>query len=135
MSMTLLSTVGSSIRFNTYDNVNGKKTFEGEVLSVFSGKAHPLPATAKSQHINIYPLLPESVQEVTPDDYQQYNFFTLLQEDGTTETIGIPWVTETSIEEVVEQSVNIVIKNFTDPNFDRLRLILVQNGYDVDKIT
>jgi hypothetical protein len=134
MSKMDLVKVGSYIRFSTYDNVESRKIFEGEVVMEFKGKAHPLVAQAASQHANIYPSLPSDVKATTPNDYREYMWVTLVSESGGTFQIGKPWIVESTIETVQEVVAYPTIVNFKDADTRRLRAVLEQAGYEVSTI-
>lgn len=126
--------LGARVRFSTYGNIGDVNTFEGEIVNIFAGKAHDASTTALAQHANIYPSLPKAVKDITPNDYRQYNFFTILKDDGGQVDIGIPWVNEATVESVVARKCSIVLNNFTDSDGEAVRKILTQNNLEVESI-
>lgn len=134
MSKMGLIKPGSHVRFSTYDNVENRKSFEGEVVGEFMGKAHPFTAQASTQHANVYPSLPVDVKATTPNDYREYMWITLVSENGGTFQIGKPWIVESTIETVQEVVAYPTIVNFKDADTRRLRAVLEQAGYEVSTI-
>jgi hypothetical protein len=134
MSKAEILIIGTTVKFNTYGNIDNVNEFQGEVVGMFAGKNHPFPATAKAQHSNIYPSLPDAVQVVTPNDFRQYNFVTIQLIDGSKVNIGLPWIIDSSLVTVIERSANIVLTKVSDTDAERLRKVLTQAGYEVKSV-
>lgn len=129
-----LMQIGNVVQFNTYDTIDNVNTFQGEVIGLVSGRNHPMPETARIQHMNVYPSLPEAVKVLTPNDYRQYNYATVITETGSKITVGLPWIVESSLKIVVERGASIVLKNVEDADGERIRQVLTQAGYSVASV-
>ena len=54
--------------------------------------------------------------------------------NNTKSIIGVPWINSNTIEEVVKQELTAVIYDTNVNEIDRLRLVLVENGFKVKSI-
>ncbi len=80
-------------------------------------------------HSTVYNTLPAGV----PDDPTRYNYIEIMV-NNTKSIIGVPWINSNTIEEVVKQELTAVIYDTNVNEIDRLRLVLVENGFKVKSI-
>lgn len=133
--MSILSKpLGTKVRFSTYGTVDNVKQFEGEIATTVGGNFHPNYQHAVAQHANIYPTLPEEIKKTTPNDAKAYQYIGLSKADGSLVYIGVPWIVEATIEDVVETIKTITVRS-EGVDDSRLRQILEQNNIEVVSIS
>lgn len=126
---------GKRFQFNTYGAVGGIQQFTGDIVGFVDGSAIPTEANGAVNHANIWTTLPQPVQDLIQNDYTSYNYFIVKADDNTNHYIGAPWIEPATLQEDSIRFVDIRLKNFNEPDFNRLRQILLLSGYRVDSVT
>lgn len=87
-------------------------------------------ADINSLHVNVYPYLPVG----TPDDASAYDYVKVKLNNGVTTVLGIPWINQTTVQEVSSIKIYVLIDDVTTSDLDRVRQALTMNGYNAIKI-
>lgn len=82
-------------------------------------------------HTNVYPHLPEG----TPDDPSQYDYLRIRTASGVATIIGIPWIDLDTLELVESRRMTVKIEGVSSSDVERVRIALVQNGFNQIEIT
>lgn len=82
-------------------------------------------------HVSVYPHLPAG----TPDDPSQYDYVRIRTQNGNTTILGIPWINLDTVELRQSMSMTVIIEDVGSIDLERVRLALVQNGYNKIKLT
>lgn len=124
---------GNKVSFNTHSNVGTTNGFTGTIVGSTMGSYLPpdAKATALTQHVNIYPTIPEEVRASVADNYQSYLYYHVLLESGNLVWIGMPWVIPTSIRGIVVRSCDITLSAFEDTDTNSVRVLLESHNYHV----
>lgn len=77
-------------------------------------------------HANVYPLLPQG----TPEDPTQYDYLLVRTSAGRNTVLGIPWINLETVQLVESRKMSIVLDGVGSVDVDRVRSILVANGYN-----
>lgn len=81
-------------------------------------------------HINVYPFLPAG----TPNNPADYAYLKILTASGQETAIGIPWIKETSIQEVSYKKAIVEIEPVALEDAGRITAALIKNGFPNVKI-
>ena len=87
---------------------------QGVIVGKHNGTVLRDPQTANVNHINVYPTIPNQVQQNIPNDYTKYDYILVKLLDGTLAEIGLPWIVPESI--TIHQVANTTI---TVPDCDQ----------------
>ena len=79
----------------------------------------------KLMHATIYPLLPAG----TPDDPQKYIYLLFMTEAGTKTVLAMPWIDESSVQEITSVSIVITVHQANMEDVSRIRQTLDMIGY------
>jgi hypothetical protein len=77
-------------------------------------------------HTNVYPHLPSGI----PDDPSQYDYIRIRTASGNATILGIPWINLDTLELVQSQRITVKIEGVSGSDVERVRLALVQNGFN-----
>lgn len=125
---------GRRYSFTTYGPVAGQSQFDGTAVAVISGRYIEPYTGALANHANIYPTLPADVTRDIDNNATSYDYLQLAH--GTNMTfIGLPWIRETTLKEVIPRVATVPLLEFEDPDGSRLRAILESAGYTVGSIS
>lgn len=84
-------------------------------------------------HANMYPYLPANT---VPDDATAYNYLKLKLSDVTTPMVlGIPFIVDSSVQQVNAQSITAVVANVTSTDLTNISNLLAAAGYTVSSIS
>jgi hypothetical protein len=125
--------IGDNLTFSLYASVNGAVSYSGKVLGIVYPKVLPAGTTAPTDHVNLYPTLPQEVQAQIEDDWQSYKYLALDTDSGV-KYFGLPWIIEgTLFRDDIGVAV-VTLSKFKDSDAEAVRALLVANGYTVDSI-
>lgn len=82
-------------------------------------------------HAQVKSYLPDG----SPAKATDYNYLKILTTSGQQTIIGIPWIKENTITEVIRSTAQVKISNFNTNDTNRLRECLVQNGFSNIEVT
>ncbi len=77
-------------------------------------------------HINVFPSLPAG----TPNRAQDFDYLLLRTAGGDTTVVGVPWIIEESVTLVESLKIVATIEDVSSGDLDRVRICLLQNGFD-----
>ncbi len=101
------------------------------VLAILDYETALQSADIPAMHVNVYPHLPAG----TPDDPSQYDYIRIRTQNGATTILGIPWINLDTLELRQSMSMTVTIEDVGSVDLERVRLALVQNGYNNIKLT
>lgn len=125
---------GDTVRLSLHANVNGRATLRGKLLARLTVHAMMPGHNASTNHANNYRNMPDELKAQYPT-YDTYEYIMLELDDGQRVYVGLPWIVEGSLYLEDSRRVNLVLKDFRDPNGDRVISILRQNGYIVESFS
>lgn len=82
-------------------------------------------------HAIVYPTLPQD----TPNDYRGYQYILITNASNQRQIFGIPWIVDSSYNEVGNQTMTIIIDNVSPDDQIKIQKALSSNGYTALKIT
>lgn len=123
--------INDVVSLTLYGLVNGSATVTGTIVSVVSSQGLPPGNNAGVNHTNIYRDLPQTVKDVTLDDYTSYQYMGIKLANGGIIYIGMPWVIQGSITITVVRTAIITIADFRDADAVAVSNLLKANGYTV----
>lgn len=94
------------------------------VLSVMDFDTAMQFADIPAMHENVFSFLPSG----TPDRPEDYEYLLIKTAAGKT-VIGVPWIDESTIEQVSSMKIQAVIDDVSTADIERIRACLTQNGY------
>ena len=114
--------------------VNGTTQINGVVISITSWNGIPVSSSAPTDHVNLYPLLPDVVKDTTPDSWTAYRYIGIKMADGTVQYVGYPWIVNSTA--ILDNPVVAIItlNDFNESSSESLKALLRVNGYSVDNI-
>ena len=96
------------------------------ILSIMDYESALQLADVAAIHVNVYPYLPTGL----PDDPSQYDYVRIRTASGQTTILGISWINLDTVELVESRRMMIKIDGVSSSDIERVRLALVQNGYN-----
>ncbi len=126
--------IGDNIDCSLYGPVNNSTGLVGKVIGITNADGLPATSVAPTDHVNIYPLLPASVQSVIENDYRSYNYIAVKLLDSNVVYVGLPWIIESTLirEDIGLATIKVV--NFRDTDIEPIKALLKANGYTVDSV-
>jgi len=124
--------IGKTINFQTNaPSILGARFQVTKVLSILDPDTARLFADIVSQHIAVYPHLPEG----TVDDAFGYSYVKLRLPDDQIVVLGLPWIDENSVEVVNHTTLTVKINSTSQEDINRVRQALLANGFEDFTIT
>lgn len=96
------------------------------ILSIMDYESALQLADVAAIHVNVYPYLPTGL----PDDPSQYDYVRIRTASGQSTILGISWINLDTVELVESRRMTIKIDGVGSSDIERVRLALVQNGYN-----
>ncbi len=96
------------------------------ILSIMDYESALQLADVAAIHVNVYPYLPAGL----PDDPSQYDYVRIRTASGQSTILGISWINLDTVELVESRRMTIKIDGVGSSDIERVRLALVQNGYN-----
>ena len=122
------------VRLNVLSTVSHRASLRGRVLGRVTVHAMRPGNTAATDHANNYRLFSEE-DRTRYATYDSYEYIMLELDDGLQVYVGLPWIVPGSLYLEDSRRVNIVLKDFREPTHDRVRSILLENGYSIESTT
>ncbi len=127
--------LGTVVTFNLYGSAYESTTFTGKVEGITAASGLPVSTSnAADHHFNIYPSLPIEIKNETTDDFRSY-YYLVLASDGDVFYLGLPWINKDTLQLTTTQTASVVLSNFNPNDIDRLKTVLVTNGFTVQSTT
>jgi hypothetical protein len=108
----------SALLGTTFSNV----TVVGILDSESAAKEIPI----QELHVQVYPTLPVG----TPNNPSGYDYLKIKTTTGETTILGMAWINEQSVQEVLLSTITAVIGGVSAIDLPRIRNCLIQNGYN-----
>lgn len=83
-------------------------------------------ADIPARHVNVFPYLPSG----TPDDPAMYDYVKIKTASGENTILGIPWINLDTLTLVQSLTIVATIDGVSGADVERVRVALVQNGYN-----
>lgn len=117
--------INSSYTFNNRaPAILGSGYKNAKLVAILDSKMAGTLINIQSQHVNIYPYLPQS----TPNSPEKYTYL-VFEINGERKVIAEEWIDELSVVESSSQNVQIDIKNVTTQDIVKLRNMLTIGGF------
>lgn len=101
------------------------------ILSIMDYETALQQADIPAIHTNVYPDLPSGL----PDDPSQYDYVRIRTASGVATILGIPWIDLDTVELVESRRMTVKIEGVSSADVERVRIALVQNGFNNIEIT
>lgn len=125
--MTTDYQVGSTYSFNIFPVALWGNNFQNVVVQAVldAGTVQQLGVDIQALNKQAYPFLPAG----TPSDPTKYTYLKLLLPSGASVVLAVPWIDDTSVQLVTQQTIVATISNVSSQDLNKIKLALVQNGY------
>lgn len=121
------SLIGKVIRFETTaPAILGARYTDAKVMAILDAGTATLFSDILALHSAVYPYLPVGVQ----DDYSSYNYVKLEMPDKSIMILGIPWISESSVQVIVSTDIIVKLKGRGHQDVDLVRQALLANGFE-----
>lgn len=104
---------------------NNSEIKGAKVLCILDYDTARLLVDADAIHAAVYRDLPAG----TANDARKYSYIKVKLPNDNVAVYGVPWVSETSIEEVESITINIAISNLNTSDVQRVKNALAVNGF------
>lgn len=101
------------------------------VLAVMDDETANQYIDTQAMHVQVYPSLPVG----SPNRPRDYSFVKLRLANGSTTIIGVPWIKDSTIQEITSSVIRAVISGATPSDLAKVRNCLVQNGFSNIEVT
>lgn len=95
------------------------------VLGVLTYHAALNFADIDALHVNVYPHLPEG----TPDRAEDFQYLLVRTSNGQQTVIAVQWIDASTIRQVTNTKIHVVINNAGSHNLEEVRAALYSNGF------
>jgi hypothetical protein len=113
----------TAILGDDFDNVT--------ILAILDYETALQTADIPAIHTNVFPYLPSGI----PDDPSQYDYVRIRTASGSATILGIPWINLDTLELVESRRMTVKIEGVSSSDVERVRIALVQNGFNNLEIT
>jgi len=113
----------TAILGNSFNNVT--------VVAIMDQEQANKEIDTQALHAQVFPYLPAN----SIDRADAYDYIKIKFPSGTTTVLGVPWIDESSVREIVSTVFSVKIFNATPTDITRLRNALSQNGFTDYEIT
>jgi hypothetical protein len=126
--MTTDYQIGLTYSFNVFPVALLGNNFQNVVVQAIldAGTTQQLGVDIQALAKQMYPLLPSG----TPSDPTTYQYLKLQLASGASVILAVPWIDDSSVELVTQQTIVATISNVSSQDLSRIKLALVQNGYN-----
>lgn len=101
------------------------------ILAILDYETALQTADIPAIHTNVFPYLPSGI----PDDPSQYDYVRIRTASGSATILGIPWINLDTLELVESRRMTVKIEGVSSSDVERVRIALVQNGFNNLEIT
>ncbi|EBV8434028.1 hypothetical protein NFI00_000120 [Salmonella enterica] len=120
--------IGDLVDFQLVQSgIYGDKRVEVKVTGLLDyNTARLIDPQLNNKHTALYPYFQQSVGNV--NDPNAYQYMTVINNSGTTEVVGLPWVLEATYKTVTSRTATYVIQNFREDFRGPLQRFLADLG-------
>jgi hypothetical protein len=84
-----------------------------------------------ARHANVYGSLPANT---APDDHTRYYYLVVVQTNGSTTALGLPWIVSDSVQLKERGRISVSIEDTGPEDMANIKRALISNGFTVGKI-